>query len=167
MPTTNQILGNTRYKLASAHDFLALFETRETEERKATANQHLHEFKYFSSYIDQYKGGVGLLVWERFLKLFHDFDPDRDWQSLATERIGRLRLHGSHGALHIFVVYLDPSDRKSQTEHIRTLAESLDPRVHSLIVGDFNFVQEQHDRYLKSSGVYSADNDEPVAKEWK
>ena len=54
-------------KLVADHDFLALFETRETQERKATLNQHIPSHcKYFSSFIDQYKGGIGLFVKREF-----------------------------------------------------------------------------------------------------
>ena len=146
---------------------MALFETRETQERKATLNQHIPSHcKYFSSFIDQYKGGIGLFVKREFLERFDKFNFDTSWQVLRVGRIGRLVLEGIYGLLHIYVVYLDPSDSRHQCSDIDLLGSSLDSRAHSLVVGDLNFVQEASDRYLKATGTYSLGDDAAVAKQW-
>lgn len=150
-------------RLASQHDFVALSETRETLERKATLDHHLSgEYEYFSSYMDQYKGGVGLVVKKQFLRKFITID----WQVVVTGRIGCLVLSGKKGTLHIFVVYLDPESKLEQIQQIKMLGARLDARVHSLIVGDFNFVENECDRYIKATGSGAAGNDREVSKAW-
>ena len=58
-------------ELASKHDFIGLSETRGTEERNATlGNAFSHNHEYFYSDLDQFKGGIGLLVQKSFLRIF-------------------------------------------------------------------------------------------------
>ena len=101
-----------------------------------------------------------------FLVRFDKFNFDTSWQVLRVGRIGRLVLEGIYGLLHIYVVYLDPSDSRHQCSDIDLLGSSLDSRAHSLVVGDLNFVQEASDRYLKATGTYSLGDDAAVAKQW-
>jgi exonuclease III len=150
-------------RLASQHDFVGLSETRETAERKATLDHHLNdEYKYFSSYIDQYKGGVGLVVNQRFLQQFSRYE----WQVVVVGRIGCLELSGKKGSFHIFVVYLDPESKQAQIQQIRSLGTRLDTRVHSIIVGDFNFADNDCDRYIKLTGNGASSNDRDVSQAW-
>ena len=56
-------------QLSSKYEFTILSETRETMERKATLDHRfLCQHEYFSTYIDQFKGGVGILVKKVFEK---------------------------------------------------------------------------------------------------
>jgi hypothetical protein len=92
-------------RLSAQLDFVALFETVETMERKATLEHHLQaEHAYYSSFTDQYKGGVGLVIKHSFLQNF----THHEWQVIATGRVGRLALSGNKGTLHIYVVYFYP-----------------------------------------------------------
>ena len=150
-------------KIAAQHDFACLFETRETLVRKANLDHHLQaEHMYYSSFIDQYKGGVGLVVKRSFLQNF----AQSEWEVITRGRIGRLKMSGEKGSLHIYVVYLDPDCHKQKIESIKALGAKLDPRAHSLIIGDFNFVESDCDRFLKSTGAWSGNNDQEVAKAW-
>ena len=52
--------------LAADHDFMALTETRLTPKRDKFARDHLPNTIVVSSFLDQYKGGLGLLVKKTF-----------------------------------------------------------------------------------------------------
>ena len=142
-------------------------ETRETAERKATLGFHwTSQFKYLSSYIDQYKGGISLLVKYDFLKRFYEVDVKRDWCIIIPGRLARLALYSGKGTIHIYVCYFDPTSTGAQVACIRRLAETLDDKVLAVIVGDFNFVESAYDRYVKSSASWSLGDDKPVAEAW-
>ena len=123
-----------------------LGETRDTLERKAGLDHHIFSnCVYLSSFIDRYKGGVGLLVKHDFLKNFWCINEEKDFQVISAGRIIRLVLRGATGSLHIYVVYLDPSAAHLQIADIKLLGKSLDRRAHSIILGDFNFVEADSD----------------------
>jgi hypothetical protein len=65
--------------LATKHDFIALSETRGTVERSASLEWEQHaEYDYFFSDLDQYKGGIGLLLKRSFLRRFRPIERQRD-----------------------------------------------------------------------------------------
>ena len=152
-------------KLFHDHDFTCIAETRENFERKALMKDFIKQWDcaYFSSYIDQYKGGVGIVIKNAFLKSFRS----HHWKVISKGRLGRLSLQGDSGTLHIYVVYLHPSDKCQQKQAITTLNKHLDPNAHSIITGDFNFVIAEADRYSKHLETWSWGDDKPVAEKWE
>ena len=151
-------------ELTAQHDFVGVSETRETLERKTTLGHHLQtNHKYYTSYIDQYKSGIGLVVKRSFLQNF----TGHEWHVIVKGRLAVLELTGLKGSLHIFTIYLDPSSKQKKQDVIKALGSRLDGRVHSLIIGDFNFVHNQHDRYSKAEGTWSNIDDQAVAKVWR
>ena len=158
---------NAVARIAQPADFTIVSETRETAERKASLDHRLlSDHTYFSSYLDAHKGGVGILIKKAFLDKFPFTDLDNCWKVLVRGRIGRLCLAGPKGWFHIYAVYFDPSDKRSQKQGVAALSEHWDSRVHSLVAGDFNFVECEQDRYIKSSGAWSIGEDKAVAKDW-
>ena len=83
---------------------------------------------------------------------------------------GRLLLfQGNHpqGALDIFVVYLDPgADAATRCASLRIIRRYIRLNAHTIILGDFNFVECEQDRYMKEEGIWSFSDDKNVAKEW-
>ena len=153
-------------ELASKFDFVGLTETRGTEERNQTLSrvfQLNHHYVY--SDLDQYKGGIGLVIRQSFLAKFAALGED-NWLVIVKGRVGRLRLCGTRGTLDLFVVYLDPADHTSQVDCIRLLGEHIDSRAHTLIFGDYNFVHNAADRYVKASGAWSMGSDAVSDKAW-
>ena len=157
--------------LAERCDFLVLTETRDTVERKATLYQHhFRSHWYVSSFIDQCKGGIDILIKHSFAARFGIYryeDLVRCWEVLIKGRLGRLRLQGREGCLDIYALYLDPASKSEQSVSILKLARSVDRRVHSLAAGDFNFVEGEFDRWRKDGSGWSLGADAHVAKLWR
>ena len=157
--------------LAQRCDLLVLTETRETLERKTTfVKQYYRSHWYVSSFIDQFKGGIGILIKHSFCERFgvscHE-DLLNCWDVLIEGRLGRLRLQGNEGSLDVFAVYMDPASKLEQCNSVARLAGSIDRRVHSLITGDFNFVEGEFDRWRKDGSGWSLGADVNVAKMWR
>ena len=68
--------------------------------------------------------------------------------------------------MDIYVVYLDPSDTKAQISAINVLSCSINHQAHSVIVGDYNFVESNADRFIKQSRSWSMGDDLKVAASW-
>jgi hypothetical protein len=153
--------------LAAKHDFVGLTGTQETEERRSTIDHHiLNQNMYFSSYIDQFKGGISLVIKRTFIQRFFPTTTNDNWQVIAKGRVARLMMEGPHGRLHIYVVYFDPSCKTNQIDCISAISAVLDPLAHSLILGDFNFVENASDRFIKETATWSLGQDGRVAKAW-
>jgi len=103
---------------------------------------------HFSTCIDQYKGGLGILVKTRFLKQFPQTDLLSCWQITVVGRMGRLTLHGPCGAWHIVAVYLGPNNKEARAEEVKKLRQFIDTKAYTISVGDFNFVERDVDRVL-------------------
>ena len=135
------------FNIASAHDFLILTETRETKERLQFLLGKLHNgMQYKSSAISQFEGGVGILIKETFLRKFRSVR----WTVIEQGRMARLELDGPAGSLHIYAVYLHPSNKVSQAASIRKLSSVLKSDIHNIVSGDFNFVMQAYDRISKT-----------------
>ena len=161
--TQRYILG-----LASKHDFTGLSETRGTVERSASLGWLQHaEFDYFFTDLDQYKGGIGLLVKRSFLRRFRPIERERDWIIIEKGRVGCLRLAGPEGQFHIYVCYFDPASKSKQCDCIKNMAGFVQPSAHSLFVGDFNFVHAAADHYVKDTGVWSMGDSKVVDDTWQ
>lgn len=155
-------------ELASKHDFIGLSETRGTEERNATlGNAFSHNHEYFYSDLDQFKGGIGLLVQKSFLRNFFPVIREKDWIVIEQGRVGCLRLRGLAGILHIFVCYFDPSCMTNQVASIKRIAGLISSSAHTLILGDFNFVHSDADHFVKASGKWSMGESKVVDEAWR
>ena len=153
-------------QLLSVHDFVILHETRENAERLAFLKQTLPKgISIFSSGISQAKGGIAILVKDEFLKRF----TSHHWDKLEEGRIGRLRLHGRQGQLHIYAVYLDPNSNQAQATLVNLLPAALQEDAHNLIGGDFNFTMGYGDRICKDTAQTGGDNakDKARQRQWK
>ena len=64
--------------------------------------------------------------------------------------MARLELDGPVGSLHIYAVYLHPSNKVSQAASIRKLSSVLKSDIHNIVSGDFNFVMQAYDRISKT-----------------
>ena len=69
-----------------------------------------------------------MLLKEKFLKKFGNDDENRDWKVIVNGRIARLALSGLLGSLHIYVIYLDPADKKQQADDIKLMGQCIDSR---------------------------------------
>ena len=69
--SSRQTIQFTR-KLLGSCDFLALAETRQTPERKSELASLFPDCKTFASGIDQYKGGIAIIVKRTFLDMFSE-----------------------------------------------------------------------------------------------
>jgi len=74
--------------------------------------------------------------------------------------------------MDLYSVYLPTgpgSHRAARTAIARTLAGVMAPRSHTLsvIMGDFNYVLENEDRWTRESGAWSGHHDKQEAKEWE
>ena len=148
-------------------DFIGLTETRSTPERLTTLDPRFHtDCLYLESSIDQFKGGIGLLLKRSFLEQFEEVVVNRDWVVLVEGRIGRLSLCGPRGCLELFIVYLDPSSAANQISSIKLLGTYIKSCVHTLILGDFNFVHCKTDRLLKATNTWSLGDDKAVDRAW-
>ena len=155
-------------QLSSKYEFTILSETRETMERKATLDHRLlRQHEYFSTYIDQFKGGVGILVKKEFMKKFPNTDLKTCWKIIVPGRVGRLELLGPQGSLQIFAIYFDPSSQSLQKSHIEAIDKVIDNRFHVILAGDFNFVEHQTDRFVKQTESWSFGADKTVNTRWQ
>ena len=137
-------------KLGRTHDLTILTETRESKERlmflKGLLPQGMH---LYSSRLDQYRGGVAILVQQRFLE---KFDRQPVWRVFVKGRLARLEFSGVKGCLHVYAIYLSPDDPCDRDKQMKNLADVMDPMVHNIVAGDFNFVENACDRINKSGG---------------
>lgn len=106
---------------------------------------------------------------DSFLARFNAIDDD-SWQELVRGRVGRLQLHGSQGASDIYVLYL-PTGSESAPERarvMRTISENVSARseVLSVLLGDFNFVEDSMDRWNKERSAWTGHHDDKDAKEF-
>ena len=90
------------------------------------------------------------------------------WKVICKGRIGRLELHGRHGRLHIYAVYLDPSCAKSRDAQMRKLKDHYDDRVHNIVAGDSNFTTSSGDRVKRGDAeCHENERDQKNADAWK
>ena len=103
------------------------------------------------------------------------FNPvmDDDWEELVPGRLGRLKLNGQRGALHIYSTYFasgsTPQAQASRDLMTSILARSLAPSHQglSVVCGDFNFVEETRDRWGQSTGAWTGARDAAEAKAFR
>ena len=138
-------------ELVRSHDMAVLTETRESKERLIFLKNKLpKDVQLFSSRNNQYSGGVAIIVRNDFLQ---HFGGRCKWSVFVKGRLARLEFSGAKGCLHVYAVYLNPDDPRERDEQIRRLADVMDPAVHNLVAGDFNFVTCDGDRISKLEGA--------------
>ena len=135
-------------QLAGGHDIAVLAETRETSERRAFLKSTLPVgISSYTSGIDQYKGGVAMLVKQSFIE---KFSGEPTWKVIVKGRIARLEFKGPQGCLHVYGCYLNPDSPAKRSQQLKAMSDAMDDRVHNVVVGDFNFVVSGSDRISKT-----------------
>jgi exonuclease III len=153
-------------KLMKSHNVGIFTETRSTDERIQVLRTHLpSSLLLFASGISSFWGGVALLVKRDFLKTAN-FATVLD-HVIEVGRCIKLCLSGASGCLHIFAVYLDPSNSAARTTTMRLMKAAVTPNVHTMIAGDLNFTFTCDER-LTFGGIASspADSDTACVREW-
>ena len=105
-------------------------------------------------------GGSAILVNRAWLRRFFDPPSPHSWQILEPSRLALLSLRGTHGNLDIFVVYASHSCPLSRKQTFVTLGQHLQPRhsCHTIVMGDFNYVESVFDRWNLEKEAFSGDS---------
>ena len=88
------------------------------------------------------------------------------WQEIILGRIAVLRLSGFVGSRDLWNAHLPASEEVGRLDAIRTIAKHLrkQNKTLSLVVGDWNFTEHVHDRFIKASGEWSCDRQKEEAQ---
>ena len=88
-----------------------------------------------------------------------------DWIKVEDGRISILRLRGTNGCMDIVMCYLDSESAPARQTAMKKLAARLNPtdKVLTVMIGDFNFVEEKQDRWDKENGKWTGDKDHQEA----
>ena len=150
-------------RLCEKHDFVSLQEMHSTLGREV-ASDPIPGISRFWSHGDRRTRGIALFVKTSFLNQF----SEHSWIQVEEGRVGVLRLKGPRGFFDIWVVYLDATDPRARSKSIHAIASHMRPsdKVLSCIAGDFNFTEHAADRFSKSSGQLTGDNDTCNANTW-
>ena len=91
------------------------------------------------------------------------------WVEIEEGRVGCSRLRSKHGALDLWVVYMNATAPAARCDSIHQMASSMKPadEVLSCFFGDFNFTEHARDRLCKLSGQETGFNDKANSKTWK
>lgn len=155
------------HELLNSFDFLCLADTHSSREAAIafeadSRNQHVRSWW---SHESPSRGGVGVVITRKFLANF-DSISDRDWEEVIPGRLARLKLRGARGNLDIWVVYFNPDCRSKRLQSIGKLSASIDKNAHTLILGDFNFVEAEQERWNKQTANWGS-RDEQETKLWQ
>ena len=151
--------------MASTLDFFALQETHSSADRALAIESEFHQHVFFWSHCSLLKGGLALGISCEFLGRF----AVASWKEIEQGRVGKLELRGSNGSLDLVCVYLDDQSAAAGRQSFSSISNSLAPQpdVLSVILGDFNFVENTYDRICKTSGQFTGDRDAMDAKLFK
>ena len=160
---------NTAWRLLNNADFVGLAETHSTEGHVKSLNTPRHTKFFWSHYGTRWQAGVGIGVKHDFLKLFNPTTED-SLQHIYGGRAAKLSLKGPNGNLDIIVVcgranLEDREERRRMYENIGAKIAPADTTL-TIIMGDFNFVTEEKDRWSTDSGTWSGKKDELDAGHW-
>ena len=90
---------------------------------------------------------------------------------IEAGRVAKLSLRGCNGALDLYVCYFPtgPSSEENKRQLIQRLSEHLAPREHALtiLMGDWNFVMMQDDRFCLRTLQSTGHTDSPTAKQFE
>ena len=143
-------------------DFVGLQETHSTPERVSGLAATFNSHEMYWSHSSCRQGGLGLIVSKAFLAKFSTCS----WVEIQSGRIAKLQLRGRHGELDIFICYLCPHSKTDRAVSFRLLSQNVKPsgQTLSVVMGDFNVVTSNHDRWCKTSGAYIGARDSAEAK---
>ena len=156
-------------KLVCLHDFVGVEETHRTE-GKTIAARMPRGCKTSWSNLSSQQAGIGLVVQKGFLSKFAATN-DSSWTELEYGRLGKLKLRGLAGALDIIVAYMAiglglQADRAARLRSYKILKENIAPReeVLTILLGDWNWVAEDRDRWCFESKSWTGSRDREEAK---
>ena len=157
-------------KLATKNDFVVISEAHCMQGRADALRLPAHLTAFWSDGTAG-QAGVGLIVKRQFLELFNPVDMDTDWVQIEPGRVAVLRLNGKHGSMDIFCTYLATGDSDSaqlRVASIKNIGNHIRPRgkALSIITGDFNFVEQNRDRWSTEAGAWSGWRDSAETKTW-
>ena len=154
------------WSLLNRVDFAGMAETHGTDGH-ATACTLPDSSDFFWSHGEtRFNAGVGLAVKKSFLQHFNPPSPT-DWCEMEPGRLAKLPLRGPNGSLDLVVAYL-PTGSGTDGEKKRlldVLLHNMAPReeVLTLVMGDWNFVTDNVDRFSSSIKTHTGQTDKPVA----
>ena len=151
--------------LCAKVDFFGLQETHSTPERALALQHEFPEHVFFWSHCSQARGGLAICVSKKFL---HQFSTAA-WLEIQEGRVGKLELRGPNGSLDLITVYLDDQSSSARQTSFNLIQQHLAPRhaVLSVLFGDFNFVENHHDRWCKTSGHFTGNRDKVESQIFK
>ena len=157
--------------LASNHSFVIFTETHSLEGRSKALRLPGH-LKALWSHNSASAGGVGIILHRDFLHNFNPVDSDRDWLEIIPGTLAILQLRGPLGALDIICAYF-PTGNASCAARRQQVSRDIGRHVKhsnhvlSILTGDFNFVESEHDRICISSGEWTGSRDQNEAEVFK
>jgi len=157
------------WKLFRQHDFTGVLETHGSQGTVDAATMPDNCIPFWT-HGTTHQAGIGLLLKQEFLNKFNPVNPERDWNPIVPGRVGILSLQGSLGSLDIVVAYFATGQEGSsqQQNALWTISRHLRPRerVLTVMMGDWNFVTEDKDRFCKTHGGWTGMGDRSDQEEW-
>ena len=140
------------WSLLNKVDFAGFSETHSTHGTIVAASLPSSSRFFWSHSSSRSQAGIALAVKHSFLQHFNPV-KDTDWVEIEPGRVARLSLHGANGSLDLVVCYF-PTGSASE-EHKRLLIHRLSTRIAprdttlSVLMGDWNFVMRDDDRFCR------------------
>ena len=157
--------------LAGQRDFLVITETHGNE-GKCRGRRLPKGWSAFWS--NEVGGGAGVGIWIKndFVSAVCGEEGGLDWVDVLPGRAGVLRCWGPQGALQIGMVYLQTGDSGGPAERSSTMKLMAAELGHggqalSILMGDFNFVEDQRDRMSGTPPVFTGGGDHGEARHMK
>ena len=153
-------------KVRSANvDFFGLQETHSFPARAAALQHEFPQHMLYWSHCSRQRGGLALCISHSFLTKF----ATATWVQVEPGRIGKLQLRGRQGSLDLYTLYLDDQSADARRNSMSLLSKCLESRQHvlSAVFGDFNFVEQDIDRWCKTSSTFTGKKDSVDAKTFR
>ena len=154
------------FELCRSHDYVIITETHSTP-GKAHAYTTPDNTTTFWSHKDTARAGIGIIINNDFLNKFQNTPT---WKVHKEGYVAQLSLSGLAGSLDLWCIYLptgtQPNIDKEQREHlIQIIAENCRPHTQCLTIlgGDWNFAQHEHDRMNIQDGSFTGSKDKNEA----
>ena len=147
-------------RLANSHDFVGLEETHSSKGRADMLKLPANLTALWSDGSSR-QAGIGIMLNRSFLENFNEIDPNLHWIEIEKGRAAMLKLAGKQGTLHIIVVYMDTKSACERKLLMDKISRFIRPKGEALTVmmGDFNFVTTEKDRWCKHNGKWSGGGD--------
>ena len=156
-------------QLITQHDFIALQETHSTPGAVGSI-QLPDKTTAMWSHCSRRQGGVALIIKEVFLRQFSAI-RQADWVEPLAGRVAALHLTGPHGSISIAVAYFPSGHgQEGERQHARRcIRELMESKPHALwiVMGDFNYVTKDSDRYCLHTQTFSGAKDNNEEEHWK